>query len=185
MTCARLYLNTWSYFLTASKRKLLLPATHFAMVLCSQTLQSICGLDLAISPNPPCKTSSGRLTKCFAFHLRDLFPLLQIFFCNFLATTWIPCQLYSNFIVSCIVGALYTFNHLFSLSGSYFVCFSFSLFFFAFRALLRVPFHFCIICPTLASLRCYTFCFTPCSGRTTREKKNLVCETSSTMLNYA
>lgn len=56
-------------------------------------------------------------------------PLLQIFFCNFLATTWIPCQLYSKFIVSCIVGALYTFNHLFSLSGFYFVCFSFSLFF--------------------------------------------------------
>lgn len=58
--------------------------------------------------------------------------------------------------------------------------------FFAFRALLRVPFHFCIICPALASLRCYTFCFTPCSGRTTRKKRTWsakLAQLCSTMLN--
>lgn len=140
----------WSYVLTASKRiKLLLPATHFAMVLYFFSL----AIHFRSRPrdiSQPSLQNFRPRTDSFIWAVDKVFcissswfvvlPLLHIFFCNFLATTWIPCQLYSKFIVSCIVGALYTFNHLFSLFVFYFVCFSFSLFFLRFVHCFVSPF---------------------------------------------
>lgn len=109
-------------------------------------------------------TSTNILLQFLSYHLDPMSTLFKIY-----------CFLYCRSII-CIQSPLLFIRFLSCLFRLLFI-------FFTFRALLRVPLHFCIICPTLVSLRCYTFCFTPCSGRTTREKTNVVCETSSTMLN--